>query len=301
MKFDAYQMVTDRICALLEQGLKPWAKPWTSAVSCAWSGNDGRVYSLLNQMLLIDPQKKYTSAEEMFADACGEWLTYNQAQARGGNVRKGEKGRKVVFFKPLPVKDGEDEENQQTIPFLTAYTVFHIRQCEGIEQKYHKDGDKLYDFTADGNAEQVAAEYVRREGVTLLKVKGNQAYYRPAEDKVVTPLPEQFADPAEYYSTLYHELTHSTGHEKRLNRLTKCAAFGSEDYSTEELVAEIGSASLLATLGIASDSTEKMSAAYVKNWLKALHNDKRMIVVAAARAEKAVRMILGLDQSCASV
>ena len=300
MKFDAYQMVTDRICELLEHGLKPWAQPWSSAVSCAWSGNDGRVYTLLNQILLADPEKKYKTMSDLFDDIRGEWVTYNQAKARGGQVRKGEKGRKVVFFKMMEYKTGKVDEdgNEKTelVPWLTVYTVFHIRQCDGLEQKYHLGGDKLFDFNGDTTADAVAAEYLTREGIRYEKINGDRAYYRPSEDLIVTPLPEQFADRGEYYSTLFHEMTHSTGHEKRLNRLTKCAAFGSDDYSTEELVAEIGSASLLATLGIGQESNLKMSAAYIKNWLKALKNDKKMIVVAAGRAEKAVRMILNIKE-----
>lgn len=298
MKFDVYQMVTDRICALLEQGIKPWARPWTSAVSSAWSGQDGRVYTLLNQMMLADPDKKYKDAGELFNDIRGEWLTYNQAKARGGNVKLGEHGRKVVFFKMLERVTGEmtetGEAKMEQFPYLTAYTVFHIRQCEGIEQKFHLDGDKLYDFTENDAGERVAAEYIQREGITYKQVKGDRAFYRPITDTVVTPLKEQFENPAEYYSTLYHELTHSTGHSSRLDRLTESAAFGDDVYSTEELVAEIGSASLLATLGIEMPDTFTNSAAYIKNWLKALKNDKKMIVTASARAEKAVRMILNI-------
>ena len=105
MKFDAYQMVTDRICELLEQGLKPWAQPWSSAVSCAWSGNNGHVYSLLNQMLLADPDKKYKTMQELQEDIRGEWVTYNQAKERGGNIKKGEHGRKVVFFSMVPGRE----------------------------------------------------------------------------------------------------------------------------------------------------------------------------------------------------
>ena len=296
MKFDAYQMVTDRICALLEQGLKPWAQPWTSAVSCAWSGNDGHAYSLLNQMLLADPEKKYTDMNELLADIRGEWVTYKVAIARGGYVKAGEHGRKVVFFKMMEAKKEKEEDETKTFPFLSVYTVFHISQCEGLEQKFHLDAETLYDFTADTTAEQVATDYIQREGITYNPVHGNKAYYSPRLDTVVTPLPEQFADSAEYYSTLFHELTHSTGHESRLNRLNKCAAFGTEDYSTEELVAEIGSASLLATLGIESESSLTASAAYIKNWLHALKNDKRMIVTAASRAEKAVKMILNIKE-----
>lgn len=295
-KFDAYQMVTDRICALLEQGLKPWAQPWTSAVSCAWSGNDGHAYSLLNQMLLADPEKKYTDMNELLADIRGEWVTYKVAIARGGHVKAGEHGRKVVFFKMLEAKKEKEEDETKTFPFLSVYTVFHISQCEGLKQKFHLDGNTLYDFTADATAEEVAADYIKREGITYNPVHGNKAYYSPALDTVVTPLPEQFADSAEYYSTLFHELTHSTGHKSRLDRLDKCAAFGSETYSTEELVAEIGSASLLATMGIENESSLTASAAYIKNWLHALRNDKRMIVTAAARAEKAVKMILNIKE-----
>jgi antirestriction protein ArdC len=216
-------------------------------------------------------------------------------------VRKGEKGRKVVFFKMMDKPTGKFDENgnekHETIPFLSVYTVFKVSQCDGIEQKYHLNDDKLYDFTADDSAEKVANEYLTREGIRYEKVRGDRAFYRPSEDKIVTPLPEQFEDRGEYYSTLFHEMTHSTGHEKRLNRLTKCAAFGSEEYSTEELVAEIWSASLLQTLGISAESNLKMSAAYIKNWLKALKNDKKMIVVAAGRAEKAVRMILNIKEN----
>lgn len=295
-KFDAYQMVTDRICALLEQGIKPWAKPWASAKTCAWSGNNGRAYSLLNQMLLAEPGKRYNSMDELLADIRGEWLTYKQAKARGGCVRQGEHGRKIVFFKPICVKSGENDEDETTIPFLTVYTVFHVRQCDGLSQKFHLDGDKLYDFTEDATAETVAREYIRREGITYNPVHGDRAYYSPALDTVVTPLPEQFSDSAEYYATLFHELTHSTGHKSRLDRLDKCAAFGDDVYSAEELVAEIGSASLMATLGLESEATLGASAAYCGHWLTALRNDKRMIVKAASRAEKAVKMILNVKE-----
>ena len=295
-KFDAYQMVTDRICALLEQGLKPWAQPWTSAVARAWSGNNGHVYSLLNQILLADPEKKYKDASELFADIRGEWVTFKQAQERGGCVRKGEKGRKVVFFKMLSKNKENDDAPDEVFPYLTAYTVFHIRQCDGLTQKYHLEGEKSFDFVADTTAEDVAHDYITREGITYNPVRGDRAYYSPSIDTVVTPLPEQFADSTEYYSTLFHELTHSTGHKTRLDRLDKCAAFGDETYSTEELVAEIGSASLMATLGLESSGTLGASAAYCGAWLKALKNDKRMIVKAASKAEKAVKMILNVKE-----
>ena len=297
-KFDAYQMVTDRICAMLEQGIIPWNRPWAMAKTTAWSGADGHTYSLLNQFLLADPAKKYGSFSELMADVAGEWVTLKQCNDRGGRVKKGEHGRQIVFYTMREVDDTDKDGNptKKKVPFLKVSTVFKISQCDGIETKFHKDADTLYDFKADQTADEIAADYTTREGVTLNLVHGNRAFYSPATDSVTIPLPEQFKDSAEYYSTLFHELTHSTGHEKRLNRLSKNASFGNEDYSAEELVAEIGSCSMLATLGIESPDSFRNSAAYIQGWLKALHNDKRMIVSAASKAEKALKLILGIKE-----
>lgn len=296
-KFDAYQMVTDRICEMLEQGFIPWDKPWAMAKTSAWSGCDGRIYSLLNQFMLADPKKKYSDWDDLSADIAGEWVTFKQALDRGGCVRKGETGRKIVFFTMLPEKDEDGNETKRTFPFLRWTTVFKVSQCDGIEQKFHKDADCLYPFNANQTAEEVAEGYMAREGVKLKTKRGNKAFYTPKTDTVTIPMPEQFADNAEYYSTLFHELTHSTGHQKRLNRLDRAAAFGDEEYSAEELVAEIGSASLLATLGIENSRTFKNSAAYVQNWLKALKNDKKLIVTASSKAEKAIKLILGIKDA----
>lgn len=295
MKFDTYQMVTDRICEMLEQGIKPWAKPWTEVMACAWSGQTGRPYSFLNQMLLADPDKKYKTMQDWLDDISGEWLTFNQCKERGGSVKKGEHGRTVVFFKMVQKKDEDGNETKEEFPFLTASRVFHIRQCEGIEQKYHKDSEKLYDFSEDQTAEEVSAEYRSRSGVIVEHGKGDRAYYRPSTDTVHLPLPEQFADSGQYYSTMFHELTHSTGHPSRLNRLNGNVNFGDESYSLEELVAEIGSASIMATIGVENGNSLTNSVAYIDNWLKALKNDKTMIVKAASRAEKAVKLILGIE------
>ena len=298
MKFDAYQMVTDRICEMLEQGFIPWDKPWAMANSCAWSGQDGHSYSLLNQFMLADPKKKYKNWDELVEDIAGEWVTFKQALNRGGCVRKGEHGRTVVFFKQMQSVKEDDEGNEvvKTFPVLKWSTVFKVSQCDNIEQKFHTDAGSLYDFNPDKTADEVASDYVSREGITLKVKNCDKACYSPSTDTVLVPLPEQFKNNAEYYSTLFHELTHSTGHQKRLNRIVKPAAFGSEDYSAEELVAEIGSASILATLGIENDRSFRNSAAYVQNWLKALKNDKKMIVTASSKAEKAIKMILNIRE-----
>lgn len=294
MKIDAYQMATDRICELLEQGFIPWQKPWAMASDCAWSGHDGHVYTLLNQFLLADSAKKYKSWEDMVKDIAGEWVTFKQAIDRGGNVKKGEHGRRVVFFSMVPKKDQDGNETGEMFPVISWSTVFKISQCEGIEQKFHTDADMLYDFNTDQTADEVSSAYLNREHIILQHKHCNRACYSPSDDTVTMPLPEQFQNNSEYYSTLFHELTHSTGHQKRLNRISKTAAFGKEEYSAEELVAEIGSASIMATLGIENAGTFRNSTAYIQNWLKALRNDKRMIVTASAKAEKAIKLILGI-------
>ena len=134
--------------------------------------------------------------------------------------------------------------------------------------------------------------YLGRTGVKLSHSEGDQAFYRPSTDEVVLPIRKQFVSTAEYYSTVFHELTHSTGHPTRLNRLTQPSFFGTDDYSKEELVAEIGAATLVNHVGLETGSSLRNNAAYIQNWLGVLKNDKRFIVSAAGRAEKAVNLIL---------
>lgn len=141
------------------------------------------------------------------------------------------------------------------------------------------------------SAERVIGNYVTRYNIGFKHEQGDRSYYRPSTDSVTIPLMEQFKSIAEYYSTAFHELTHSTGHVSRLNRLEK-AMFGSEIYSKEELVAEIGAASLMHEMGFETEETFQNSVAYIQSWLKALRNDKKMVVAAAGKAEKAAKMIL---------
>lgn len=173
-----------------------------------------------------------------------------------------------------------------------AVTNRIIDQCEGVEPKYKAEDVKPFDPIEE--AEAVCADYISRSGVKLTVKASNEAYYDRLIDGVVVPCREQYDKPAEFYSTLFHELVHSTGHKSRLNRFTGSAVlagFGSEDYSKEELVAEIGSAAILNRLGIETESSFANSAAYVASWLKALKNDRRLIVSAAGKADKAVELI----------
>ena len=289
---DLYNEITTRIIEQLEQGIIPWRKPWAGVTDGAISHATGRAYSLLNQMLLGKP---------------GEYITFNQCKQEGGMVKKGAKAKMVVFWKMLvrgkkdengaPVLNDEGQPVPEYIPVLRYFQVFHIDDCTGIAAKY---ADRLPEKPADVNAAAEAAllDYVRRENISLITEISDKAYYSPARDLIHLPTLEQYENAADYYSTAFHEATHSTGHATRLNRFSgadACAAFGSESYSKEELVAEIGSACILNELGIETPATFKNSAAYIQSWLRVLKDDKRMIISAAARAEKAVKLILNIS------
>ena len=272
---DIYSEITARIINQMENGIIPWQKPWVAGGK-AISRSTGKPYSLLNQMLLGRP---------------GEYLTFKQCQEAGGKVRKGEKSQMVVFWKWVEQEDEETGEVKE-VPFLRYYNVFHIDQCEGIEAKHTTETafpDRAETLAA---AQEIIADYIDREGVKLTHQEGDRAFYRPATDEIVLPLLRQFPSTAEYYSTAFHEITHSTGHEKRLNRLNHAAFFGTEDYSKEELVAEIGAATLVNHIGLETSSSFRNNTAYIQNWLKVLKSDKRFIVSAAGKAEKAVNLIL---------
>ena len=271
---DIYAAVTERIIAQMEQGIIPWHKPWIAS-GCAVSRSTGKPYTLLNQMLL---------------GKAGEYVTFKQCQQEGGKVKKGEKASMVVFWKWLDVKDDDTEEVKQ-IPMLRYFSVFRIDQCEGLTPKYTP---VMPDATsADQNADQIINGYVQRSGVKLIHQEGNKACYQPTLDRVTLPTRQQFSSTAEYYSTAFHELTHSTGHKSRLDRLEQTAFFGSEAYSKEELIAEIGAAALVNHTGLETSASFRNSTAYLQNWLQVLKGDKRFIVSAATKAEKAVEFILG--------
>ena len=276
--FDIYEAITNRIIDALEAGTIPWRKPWKGGCRYAISHSTGRPYSLLNQLML--------------GERPGEYLTWKQIHDEGGRVKKGAESQFVVFWKMIEKQDKDDPEQTKEIPFLRYFNVFHIDDCEGIEPKFTTSEEPFTHADPIAHAEEVFADYIARSGVTFRSAYQDRAYYRPSDDSINLPLIEQFQDAAEYYSTLFHEATHSTGHPSRLNRLTKIAGFGSEEYSKEELTAEIGAATILGTLGIETESSFANSAAYIDGWLHALKNDKKLIVSAAGRAEKAVRLIL---------
>lgn len=274
--------ITEKIIAQLSEGVIPWKKPWFGIQSGAKSYSTGKPYSLLNQLILLKP---------------GYYITYNQALKVGGHVKKGAKSSQIYFWNVLHKTETDKDSGEKkdvAIPVLKAYSVFHVDDCENIPEK-----DKLptAEFDPIESAENVFNEYIKREHIGFENVVGDSAFYSPSRDSITLPLKEQFAQRAEYYSTLYHEAAHSTGAKNRLNRFEPNSFFGSEPYSKEELVAEISAAVSLNELGIGTTKSENNSIAYCQSWLKVLQNDPKFIVSAASKAEKAVKMIFGETES----
>lgn len=295
-KFDMYDTVTKRILEQLEQGACPWLKPWTGS-SGAWSRATGKPYSLINQLLL--PR--------------GEYITYTELCEQGGELVKGEDGKaprayQVWAFWYKAIKYGE-EVNEDTgevtdkirlLPKAKYYKVYNVAEQTTLTVKWQK-----HEPQAGGGVEAIEAleaikqDYIQRSGVGYLEELSGEAYYAPMLDRVVVPCREQFNKVAEFYSTVFHELGHSTGAPKRLNRfkiLDEDAMFGSEKYSREELVAELTACSILANQGVETATSFRNSAAYIQGWSKALKDDKEAIIRASAKAEAAYNLIMGIGE-----
>lgn len=288
-RIDVYDIVTEKMIGALENGTVPWRKTWA---------NGGLPRNWLTQ-------KPYSGINLVLLPGPGEYLTYKQAKEAGGHVRSGESGHLVVFFKMLETdrvlkntdgsivyKDNGEPEHE-LIPMLRYYYVFHISQCEGIQSK-----GEVRQHQPIQEAETIVNGYLgfgnsNRPAFTHYD---ERAYYRLDTDTVNVPIPERFESAEEYYATVFHEMVHSTGHPDRLRRFSGNAEqhiFGSESYSKEELVAEMGSAFLMGMVGMdVAEKTFENSAAYIRGWLEALRNNKHLIVQAASAAKKATEFIL---------
>jgi antirestriction protein ArdC len=277
---NVYEQVTDRIIAQLESGVIPWRKEWKSTGHSNLPTNytTKKPYRGINILLLMAAG----------FDTC-DFLTYKQAQAIGAQVRKGEKGIQIVFWSTFEGKEN-DTEDAKRIPFLRTYTVFHVSQCDGIPVELPFDAPVFEPIPA---AQAIADGYLEREHIEL-KHGGDRAFYSHL-DYIQMPSRESFASPDAYYSTLFHEMAHSTGAQHRLAR-EKGKSFGDELYSKEELCAEFAAAYLCADTGISNALVEANHAAYIQSWLRALKNDKRMLITAAQRAQHAADRIADRKQ-----
>jgi antirestriction protein ArdC len=281
MHSDVYQLITERIITLLNAGVAPWQKPWDAATGLPRNLVTGKAYRGINVFLL--GTQRYTSPY---------WLTFQQCRSRGGSVKKGETSTPVVFWKVseytnIDADTGEEEIQKSFL--LRYYQVFNVEQCRGIASP------------SRGQEQNTVSPLVQCEHIVthmphapLIRHGEPQAYYRPAADIINMPQRHLFHSSEEYYSTLFHEMTHSTGHATRLNRrtLTDLCPFGSTNYSAEELCAEMGAAYLCGIAGIANRTLDN-STAYIQGWLAKLKRDPKMLVQAAAQAQRAVDYITG--------
>jgi len=282
MSNQVYSLITDRIINMLEAGTVPWHKPWNGSQQNLVSKKDYRGINplLLSSMHFSSPY----------------WLSYKQAQSLGGQVKKGEHGTPVVFWKMLNKSDsitddktGDTLINPKFIPMLRYYTVFNVDQCEGIPIEKIPKLEQI-EFSPISQCEKIVSNMPKRP---VIKHNEPRAYYSPMSDFVNMPKQTLFESNKEYYSTLFHELTHSTGHSSRLDRkgVTNLCRFGSTNYSKEELVAEMGACFLCGHTGI-ENKTINNSASYIKSWLSHLRNDNKLVIHAAAAAQKAADFIL---------
>lgn len=283
MSFDIYQCVTDQIVAMLEAGVVPWRSPilGRSKAGHPRNLNSGKPYRGVNVFLLA-----FTAYAKGYGSSY--WMTFNQAKERGGSVKKGEKASMVIFWKQYETTDKETGLPVK-VPVLRYFNVFNAEQVADVEIPDAVKFEPIY-FQPLEAAERIATGYA--DGPVVTHDGGQKAFYRPTTDTVRLPERTRFASVEEYYSTLFHELSHSTGHSSRLDRKldTDPKPFGSPDYGKEELVAEMSAAFLCSYAGINPVVIENQ-AAYLAGWLKQLKEDKRLVVSAAGQAQRAADWI----------
>lgn len=272
-KRDIYQEVTNQIIAELEKGTAPWSSPFWSEVSQPIRST-GEAYKGVNVFIL-------SMAAMRGGWESNEYYTYQQAKALGGQVRKGEKGTTIIFFKPLKkeLKNGDVE----TIPLMRSYTVFNLEQIDDLEAQHKSPVRKV-----DNKEIKRVENYFNKTKAKIIKDVQTTPCYVPAKDEIRMPPLSQFVSSEAYYATLAHETIHWTMAEHRCNR--KSNHMIKAEYAFEELVAETGAALLSAHLGLANEVRDD-HATYIQSWLHALRNDKKYFFQAAAKAQKAVDYI----------
>ena len=281
-----YDEITGKIIAELEAGRFPWVQPWGTSAAKAPLGlpknaSSGRNYSGINILILWGAVVQHGFPGQ-------GWLTYRQAAALGGNVRKGERGTTVVYadrFVPEDEKRRAHEtgDEAQAIPFLKRFTVFNVAQCENLPD----DITVAVPPPPPGLIEPRVEALIKATGIDF-RIGGDRAFYVPADDYVVVPPPQAYFEPINWHRTALHEIGHASGHHSRLNR-NLSGSFGSKLYSVEEITAELISAFCCASMGIVPTVRH---ADYIGSWLEVLREDTRAIVRAASQASKAADWIL---------
>lgn len=284
-KFDPYQAVTDQIIEMLEAGTAPWHKPWSAGSGMPRSLSTGKPYRGINPFLL-----QMAAIQHGYASPW--WTTYDNIASRGGQVRKGEKGTMVIFWKQYVRKATDATEEDRPAFVARAFKVFNTDQADGLTVP-PVTGRPVDSVDPIAACDAAVAGYLAT-GPTV-RHGGNRACYSPALDVINMPDRDTFDGPEEYYGTLFHESVHSTGHESRLARpdLLNSHSFGDVSYSKEELVAELGSAFLSGHTGI-TVVTLPNSASYLASWIQVLRGDHKLLIQAAGLAQKAADLILGI-------
>lgn len=292
MKSDIYQRITAQIVDDLEQGVRPWMKPWSADNAVGRIVRplrfNGLPYNGINVLML------WSAADEKGYSA-PIWMTFKQALELNAHVRKGEKGSLVVYADKIirtETDDATGKENERAIPYLKSYTVFNVEQIDGLPEHYYARPQPKTD-----TLERIArAEAFFAATGADIRHGGNNAYYSLGTDHVQVPPFESFRDAESYYATLAHETTHWTRHPSRLDRDFGRKRWGDEGYAMEELVAELGSAFLSADLELTPELRED-HAAYIASWIKILRNDTRAIFTAASHAQRAVDFLYGAPKA----
>ena len=296
-KYDPYVDVTARVLEEMEKGAVPWVRPWVSRLGGQQNGLSQRNYTGLNALVL-----------SMVADTEGfkspYWLTAKKAFALGLELPKGSRGVKVLgWFKARGKAESgsDDDQNSDKKEFLMcrAWAVFNFDQFtipDGVKLPSHLMGSSDDLKVIDFNPHEAAEDLIAQTGADI-DLNASAAYYIPKRDKIFLPPPTKFFGVDEFYSTLFHELTHWTGHEARLNRFkTKnCTRFASKDYSKEELTAEMGSVFICSKLGISTDSQVRNSAAYLRGWMKYLKDHPKEFAMACQRAQRACDFVFSME------
>lgn len=278
-----YDVITSRIVESLEKGVAPWRKPW--------KGNEGAPRNGITK-------KAYRGINAFLTNAIGysnpNWLTYKQCALFDGCIKKGESGLPIVYWQIGHKKDKETGEVRKTF-ILRYYTVFNVQQCENLPQAFYPEA------AGDGDHQPfqiVEACQAILGGMPVNSPRIGHGYdracYSPSLDVVRMPEPQAFESPEAYYGVLFHELAHSTGHVSRLNRegIANVGAFGSPDYSKEELIAEMASAFLCGSAGIDTPALQGNTASYLASWVKVLKGDSQLVLHAASAAQKAADWVL---------
>jgi antirestriction protein ArdC len=281
LRRDPMQEFADRIVGEFEKGVKPWVRPWDAEKAdgpqAPFNPVTGKRYHGINVLILGMDMRAFQSADP-------RWMTYQQAQQKNWQVRKGEKSTTIFFSKPYEIEDDEAEGSRKTIRVLKHYYVFHASQIERIPA-YKPPTIEEAPWTRPE-----AADIILKNSGAVIRIGGDRAFYSPATDHIQLPPERAFRGPPEFAATALHELGHWTGAPSRLNR-DMTSRFGSAAYAMEELRAELASAFVASELGIPTDIPQH--ASYIADWIKPLKEDKREIFRAAADAQRIADMELG--------